>query len=128
MRTAVTIFLLANLFFASTLQKIDSHSFSKIPFLITHSWHHLHEDGFSIWQLINHYIDEWDAESHKPLEENPDTPYRSLAGYDFTATGTTFEYAVHLDFLDTTDLKFAFYQLLMPSGYSGSIFHPPQFS
>lgn len=128
MRIAVTILLVVNILFAASLQKIDSHTLSKMSFLITHSWEHLHKDGFSVWQLLSHYVEEWDAESHHPLEEKQDVPYRSLVSFDFTVTGLTFEYLANPGFLDTADLKSSFYPFLLPSGYYGSIFHPPQYA
>ena len=128
MRIAVTILLVVNILFAATVQKIDSHALSKISFLVSHSWHHLHEDGLSVWQLISHYVEEWDAESHKPLEEKQDVPYRSLVNFDFSVDGMTFHYSANPVFLDTDDLKYPFHPFLLPSDYSGSIFHPPQYA
>ena len=128
MRIAVTILLVVNILFAASLQKIDSHALSKMSFLITHSWEHLHEDGFSVRQLLSHYIEEWDAESHQPLEEKQDLPYRSLTGYDFIVACLAFEYSANPDFSDTTDLRCSFYLFLLPSGYYGSIFQPPQYA
>ena len=128
MRIAVTILLVVNILFAASLQRIDSYSLSKMSFLVTHSWHHLHEEGFSISQLISHYIDEWDAQSHQPLEEKQDVPYRSLVNSDFTIIGLTFEYSANPDLLDVADLKYSFHPFLLPSDYYGSIFHPPQHS
>lgn len=127
MKSIIIVTLAFCTVFSAIRPKVDIHAFSKLSFLVTHSWEHLSEDGFSLWQLIDHYIDEWDAESHQPVNHKQETPVNCFSCNYFTAFFPVIEYFSGPAFSESVAQKYIPYRFSLSSGYNGSIFHPPKY-
>ncbi len=126
MKSLISIVLVFHLSVATVWPTMDSPALFKLKFLVTHSWEHLAHDGFSIVELVSHYIHHWNSEDHQPTPQQQNIP---SGGSSWSYCLQFVPVSIHtfnLNLPANTRQKYFPYLFALTSGYYNKIFHPPK--